>query len=56
MKCTYIEEWAASLKETPPKEVTVDVEIIYSGNDMRPKEFIVNYSIDDKWGFEVIEN
>ncbi|KFM95762.1 hypothetical protein D0U04_24890 [Bacillus clarus] len=56
MKYTYIEEWAASLKETPSKEVTVDVEIIYSGNDMRPKEFIVNYSIDGKWGFEVIEN
>ncbi|MFB5282124.1 T7SS effector LXG polymorphic toxin [Peribacillus sp. Hz7] len=50
------EEWATALKETPPKEVTVDVEIIYSGNDMRPKKFIVNYSIDGELGFEVIEN
>nr|WP_231595846.1 DNA/RNA non-specific endonuclease [Bacillus sp. LK2] len=50
------EEWAKALKADPPKEVTVDVEIVYSGNDMRPKEFIVNYSIDGKWEFEVIEN
>lgn len=39
------EEWAAALKETPPKEVTVAVDIIYSGNDMRPDKFIVNYFI-----------
>ncbi|PFF27647.1 hypothetical protein CN327_29040 [Bacillus cereus] len=50
------EEWAKALKADPPKEVTVDVEIVYSGNDMRPKEFIVNYSIDGKWELEVIEN
>ncbi|MED3987688.1 DNA/RNA non-specific endonuclease, partial [Peribacillus simplex] len=50
------EEWATALKETPPKKVTVDVEIIYSENDMRPKEFIVNYSIDGKSGFRIIEN
>ncbi len=49
-------EWAAALKEKPPKEVTVDVEIIYHGNDMRPKEFIVNYSIDGKADFRVIKN
>ncbi|OOG91375.1 hypothetical protein BTH41_01676 [Bacillus mycoides] len=39
------EKWAAALKETPPKEVTVAVDIIYSGNDMRPDKFIVNYFI-----------
>ncbi|ENQ3112460.1 WXG100 family type VII secretion target [Bacillus sp. GKis3/1] len=49
-------EWAAALKEKPPKEVTVDVEIIYHDNDMRPKEFIVNYSIDGKAEFRVIKN
>ncbi|MGG2017854.1 DNA/RNA non-specific endonuclease [Bacillus sp. S10(2024)] len=49
-------EWAAALSADPPKEVTVDVELVYDGNNMRPKEFIVNYSIDGKWGFEVIEN
>ncbi|PFD27839.1 hypothetical protein CN285_30235 [Bacillus cereus] len=51
-----MEGWAAALKETPPKEVTVDIEIIYSGNDKRPKKFIVNYSIDGEPGFEVITN
>ncbi len=50
------EEWAAALKADPPKEVTVDVKMVYSGNNMYPKEFIVNYSIDVKWAFEVIEN
>lgn len=50
------DEWAIALKETPPKKVTVDVEIIYSRNDMRPKEFIVNYTIDGEWGFEVLKN
>ncbi|MEC3469158.1 DNA/RNA non-specific endonuclease [Bacillus tropicus] len=49
-------EWAAVLKEKSPKEVTVDVEIIYHGNDMRPKEFIVNYSINGKADFRVIKN
>jgi len=52
-----LKKMATVLKETtPPKQVTVDVEIIYSGNDMRPKKFIVNYSIDGELGFEVIEN
>ncbi|WP_255266675.1 DNA/RNA non-specific endonuclease [Bacillus cereus] len=50
------EEWAKALKAEPPKEVTVDVEIIYSGNDMRPKEFIFNYTIDGELGSKVIEN
>ncbi|MDP9741221.1 UNVERIFIED_ORG: putative ribonuclease toxin of YeeF-YezG toxin-antitoxin module [Bacillus sp. B2I3] len=50
------DRWAAALKETPPKEVTVDVEIIYSGSDMRPEKFIVNYFIDGKPGFKVIKN
>ncbi len=50
------EEWAKALKADPPKEVSVDVEIIYSGNDMRPDKFIVNYFIDGKPGFKVIEN
>src|SRR5690625_1523304 len=29
--------WASALKETPPKKVTVDVEIVYIGNEMRPE-------------------
>ncbi|MED4534008.1 T7SS effector LXG polymorphic toxin [Metabacillus fastidiosus] len=40
------DEWAAALKETPPKKVTVDVEIIYSSNNMRPEKFKVRYTID----------
>ncbi|KIV72537.1 Putative toxin component near putative ESAT-related protein, repetitive [Bacillus mycoides] len=50
------EEWAKALKAESPKEVTVDVEIIYSGNNMRPKEFIVNYTIDGELGSKFIEN
>ena len=48
--------WAAALKETPPKEVTVDVEVIYSGNDMRPEKFKVKYTIDGEWNEEVLLN
>ncbi|WP_274605850.1 MULTISPECIES: hypothetical protein [Bacillus cereus group] len=44
------------MKADTPKEVTVDVEILYVGNDMRPDKFIVNYFIDGKPGFKVIEN
>ena len=44
------EKWAAALKETPPKKVTVDVDINYSGNDMRPEKFIVRYTIDGELG------
>ena len=50
------DEWAAALKETPPKEVTVDVEVIYSGNDMRPEKFKVKYTIDGEWNEEVLLN
>ncbi|WP_229596566.1 DNA/RNA non-specific endonuclease [Rossellomorea vietnamensis] len=31
------DEWAAALKETPPKEVTINLEVIYSGNNVRPE-------------------
>ncbi|KGR82261.1 hypothetical protein CD32_23600 [Lysinibacillus odysseyi 34hs-1 = NBRC 100172] len=50
------DKWAAALKETPPKKVTVDVEIIYSGKDMRPDKFIVNYFIDGKPGSKELQN
>ncbi|MEC2077205.1 DNA/RNA non-specific endonuclease [Metabacillus fastidiosus] len=50
------DEWAAALEETPSKKVTVDVEIVYAENDMRPKKFIVNYFIDGKSGSEVLIN
>jgi hypothetical protein len=50
------DEWATALKETPSREVTVDVEILYKEIDVRPKTFIVNYTIDGKSGFKIIEN
>ena len=40
------DKWAAALKETPPKKVTVDVEIKYDGDNMRPDKFKVKYTID----------
>ncbi|MGE6259916.1 T7SS effector LXG polymorphic toxin [Heyndrickxia sporothermodurans] len=49
-------EWAAALNETPPKKVTVKVEIIYSGSDMRPDKFKVMYTIDGKRSSRVLEN
>ncbi|WP_244913460.1 DNA/RNA non-specific endonuclease [Heyndrickxia sporothermodurans] len=50
------DEWAAALNDKPPKKVTVDVEILYKEIDVRPKTFIVNYTIDGKSGFKIIEN
>ncbi|MGY3314722.1 putative ribonuclease toxin of YeeF-YezG toxin-antitoxin module [Peribacillus simplex] len=50
------EEWAVALKETPPKKVTVNVDIIYSGSDMRPEKFKVIYTIDGKKSSRVLEN
>ena len=43
------DEWAAALKETPPKNVKVNVEIKYDGNNTRPSEFIVEYEIDGRY-------
>ncbi|WP_254391830.1 DNA/RNA non-specific endonuclease [Terribacillus sp. DMT04] len=50
------DEWAAALKGTPPKKVTVDVEITYTEKGVRPDKFIVNYFIDGKPGSEVLIN
>ncbi|MGG2017866.1 DNA/RNA non-specific endonuclease [Bacillus sp. S10(2024)] len=47
---------AAALKETPSKEVTVDVEIIYSGNNVRPEKFNVKYTINGETFSEVLNN
>lgn len=49
-------QWAAALNETPPKKVTVDVEIVYSEDNMRPEKFVVNYTIDGKPGFKEFVN
>ena len=50
------DEWAAALKEIPPKKVTVDVEIVYSGSDIRPNKFNVIYTNDGKRLSRVHEN
>ncbi|MGG4554499.1 DNA/RNA non-specific endonuclease [Paenibacillus humicus] len=48
--------WAAALKETPPKKVTIDIEIIYSGDNMRPDKFRVRYTIDGEFGSVDLKN
>ncbi|MFP7493399.1 DNA/RNA non-specific endonuclease [Terribacillus saccharophilus] len=50
------DKWATALKEIPPKEVKVKVDIIYSEKDMRPGRFIVNYTIDGKPGSAKFKN
>ncbi|MCG7376061.1 DNA/RNA non-specific endonuclease [Paenibacillus sp. ACRSA] len=49
-------KWADALKEKPPKKVTVDVEIVYLGNNLRPDKFIVKYTIDGKPGSAEFKN
>ncbi|SFD38309.1 DNA/RNA non-specific endonuclease [Bacillus sp. 491mf] len=50
------DKWAAALKETPHQKVTVNVAIIYSGNNMRPEKFSVKYTVDGESFSEVINN
>ncbi|MEK5100987.1 T7SS effector LXG polymorphic toxin [Cytobacillus sp. FSL M8-0252] len=49
-------EWATASKETPPKQVKVDVEVIYSGSDIRPDKFKVTYFIDGEPVSKIIKN
>ncbi|WP_234396952.1 DNA/RNA non-specific endonuclease [Bacillus massiliglaciei] len=39
------DEWAAALKETPPKEVTINLQVIYSRDNVRPEKFLVKYKL-----------
>ncbi|SUV07380.1 bacillus transposase protein [Priestia megaterium] len=50
------EEWATALKKNPPQKVTVDVEVIYAENDMRPDKFVVRYTIDGDLVSKTIKN
>ncbi|OFE02261.1 hypothetical protein BWGOE13_00410 [Bacillus mycoides] len=50
------EKWAAALKAEPPKEVTVDLDIIYSGNNVRPEKFLVKYTVDGETFSDVLIN
>ncbi|ANC78762.1 hypothetical protein ABE65_018940 [Fictibacillus phosphorivorans] len=50
------EEWAAALKEIPPKKVIVNLDIIYSGSETRPDKFIVTYFIDGEPASKIIRN
>lgn len=49
-------KWDAALKETPPKTVTVDLDIIYSGSNVRPEKFSVKYTIDGETYSELFIN
>lgn len=50
------DKWAAALNETPPEKVSVDVEIVYTENDVRPMKFEVNYIIDVETDFATFNN
>ena len=39
-------QWEKALKQN--QHVSVDIEVLYQGSDMRPSGFVVNYSIDGK--------
>jgi len=41
-------EWANALKEVPPKNVSVNIKLIYSSNSMRPDSFTIRYQIEGK--------
>ncbi|WP_372436406.1 DNA/RNA non-specific endonuclease [Vibrio metschnikovii] len=41
-------EWAAALKENPPKKVKVNIRPVYGEDQKRPSKFIVDYTIDGK--------
>ncbi|WP_083229827.1 DNA/RNA non-specific endonuclease [Pseudoalteromonas sp. BMB] len=41
-------KWAEALKETPPKEIDVNINAIYEENSKRPVAFDVTYIIDGK--------
>jgi hypothetical protein len=47
--------WAKALGETPPKSVTVDIEVKYNGN-VRPTSFEVSWTVNGKPYFESIPN
>lgn len=54
---TMENEWANALKESPPRKVSVKIELIYSGNSIRPDSFEVVYEIEGKGIIEkVIKN
>ncbi|WP_307724484.1 DNA/RNA non-specific endonuclease, partial [Aneurinibacillus danicus] len=41
-------EWARALQAKPPKHVSVEVEVKYAGDSLRPSGFKVTYEIDGK--------
>ena len=47
-------EWAKAIGEG--KEVTVNVEVKYDGEGLRPVEFIVEYTIDGDFFSQIILN
>lgn len=47
-------QWKNALQEG--KEVKVTIDIVYDGENKRPKEFNINYSIDGEKGRKKIPN
>ena len=45
-------EWAQALKEKPPKNVSVNINPVYSGSSLRPNSFEVIYKIE---GEDIVE-
>ncbi|MBI9052033.1 MAG: DNA/RNA non-specific endonuclease [Anaerolineaceae bacterium] len=47
-------DWAKAIQEG--KQVSVNVEIKYTADGLRPSEFLVEYTIDGKFAFQTIPN
>nr|WP_280514962.1 DNA/RNA non-specific endonuclease [Macrococcus canis] len=50
------EAWAKALKAEPPKKVQIKIEPVYSGDSLRPDEFIVKYTIGNDFYKKNIPN
>ena len=47
-------KWAKAIRNN--QHVSVDVKVLYSGDEMRPRGFLVHYFIDGKGNKEYLEN
>jgi hypothetical protein len=53
---TIENKWAKALKKTPPETVTVNIEIIYENDSLRPSKFNIEYTINGKPFSQIIKN
>ncbi|WP_417896867.1 DNA/RNA non-specific endonuclease, partial [Bacillus safensis] len=40
--------WANALKEVPPKKVSIEIELVYKGDSLRPSSFEIFYKVEGK--------